>query len=351
MKRNRLTYYAPVAKRTNAWPGSKLRNPTATLRQSPADEPDVTRGSVYRSILVPLDGSNFAEHAIPYAVGLAERSGAVLKLVHVHLAFEAMDDLEPLYIDHATLQSFKRRKERYLNEVRRRISEVSSVRVSPYVITGHEVSASLREVDLFQADLVIIATHARGPIGRFWSGSVVHRLLRQVERPMMLVRGDKTAPGFAAKEIRNILIPLDGTSSAEQVLEPAVTLGGIVHAKHTLMQVVRLEPKHLIRHGSLRTDWIPSKRREAQSRRYLEAVAYALRRRSLDVDTRVVSSDDRIPKIISLDAEHCSADLIAITSSMRGPLSRIFRGSAQNWLIRNASVPILVVPARPRLTF
>ena len=298
-----------------------------------------------------LDGSNFAEHAIPYAVGLAERSGAVLKLVHVHLAFEAMDDLEPLYIDHATLQSFKRRKESYLNEVRRRISEVSSVRVSPYVITGHEVSASLREVDLFQADLVIIATHARGPIGRFWSGSVVHRLLRQVERPMMLVRGDKTAPGFAAKEIRNILIPLDGTSSAEQVLEPAVTLGGIVHAKHTLMQVVRLEPKHLIRHGSLRTDWIPSKRREAQSRRYLEAVAYALRRRSLDVDTRVVSSDDRIPKIISLDAEHCSADLIAITSSMRGPLSRLFRGSAQNWLIRNASVPILVVPARPRLAF
>ena len=195
--------------------------------------------------------SNYAEHAIPYAVGLAERSVPLLKLVHVHLAFEAMDDLEPLYIDHATLQSFKRRKESYLNEVRRRISEVSSVRVSPYVLTGHEVSASLREVDLFQADLVIIATHARGPIGRFWSGSVVHRLLRQVDRPIMLVRGDKTAPGFAAKEIGQILIPLDGTSSAEQVLEPAVTLGGIVHAKHTLMQVVRLEPEYLIRHGSL----------------------------------------------------------------------------------------------------
>src|SRR5688572_3655168 len=129
MKRNRLTYYAPVAKRTSAWPGSKLRHPTATLRQSPTDEPDIPRASVYRSILVPLDGSNFAEHAIPYAVGLAERSGAVLKLVHVHLAFEATDDLEPLNIDHATLQSFKRRKESYLNEVRQRISEVSSVRV------------------------------------------------------------------------------------------------------------------------------------------------------------------------------------------------------------------------------
>jgi nucleotide-binding universal stress UspA family protein len=136
------------------------------MRLSPADEPDVIPLSAYRSILVPLDGSNFAEHAIPYAIGLAERSGAALKIVHVHLAFEAMDDFMPLRIDHATLHSLKRRKESYLNGVRRRISEVSSVRVSPYVVRGHEVSASLREVDLFQADLVIIATHARGPIGR-----------------------------------------------------------------------------------------------------------------------------------------------------------------------------------------
>ncbi len=351
MKRNRLTYLAPIAKKRSDWRGSKMRNRIVSMRLSPADEPDVIPLSAYRSILVPLDGSNFAEHAIPYAIGLAERSGAALKIVHVHLAFEAMDDFMPLRIDHATLHSLKRRKESYLNGVRRRISEVSSVRVSPYVVRGHEVSASLREVDLFQADLVIIATHARGPISRFWSGSVVHRLLRQVDRPIMLVRGEKTVPSFDVKEIRHILIPLDGTSSAEQVLEPAVTLGAIVHAKHTLMQVVRLDPEYLIRHGSLRTDWIPSKRREAQSRRYLEAVAYALRRRSLDVDTRIVSSDEEIPEIISLDAEHCSADLIAITSSMRGPLSRIFRGSAQNWLIRNASVPILVVPAQPRLTF
>src|SRR5688572_1032193 len=133
MKRNRLTYYAPVAKRTSAWPGSKLRHPTATLRQSPTDEPDVPRASVYRSILVPLDGSNFAEHAIPYAIGLAEQSGAALKFVHVHLAFEAMDDFAPLRIDHATLHSLKLRKESYLNEVKRRISDVSSVRVSTCV--------------------------------------------------------------------------------------------------------------------------------------------------------------------------------------------------------------------------
>ena len=33
---------------------------------------------MYRSLLVPLDGSAFAEHALPLALGLARRSGATL---------------------------------------------------------------------------------------------------------------------------------------------------------------------------------------------------------------------------------------------------------------------------------
>jgi len=39
---------------------------------------------VYRTILLPLDGSVFSEHALPAAIEVARRSGAVLHLVHVY---------------------------------------------------------------------------------------------------------------------------------------------------------------------------------------------------------------------------------------------------------------------------
>jgi nucleotide-binding universal stress UspA family protein len=233
----------------------------------------------------------------------------------------------------------------------KRVSDVSSVRVSSSIITGHEVADSLRDVKLLDSDLVVMATHGRGVVGRFWSGSVVHHMLRQIELPVILIRGDNTAVDFTAKRTGHILIPLDGTSVAEQILEPAATLGAIVGAKHTLMQVVRLAPKHLIRHGALRTDWVPSKLGEAKSLRYLESVAHALRGRSLNVQSRVVSSDERIPRVIALDAEQSRADLIAISSSARSTLARIFRDSTRDWLIRNARIPLFIGPMTQRWSY
>ena len=39
--------------------------------------------TMYRTILVPLDGSAFGEHALPLALGIARRSGAAVQLIHV----------------------------------------------------------------------------------------------------------------------------------------------------------------------------------------------------------------------------------------------------------------------------
>src|SRR5262249_30206615 len=43
----------------------------------------------YRSLLVPLDGSPFGEHALPLALGIARRSGADVRLVHAHSPLES----------------------------------------------------------------------------------------------------------------------------------------------------------------------------------------------------------------------------------------------------------------------
>jgi nucleotide-binding universal stress UspA family protein len=52
---------------------------------------------MYRTVLVPLDGSAFGEHALPLALTIARRAGAAVKLVQVHVPFALMyaDSMTP----------------------------------------------------------------------------------------------------------------------------------------------------------------------------------------------------------------------------------------------------------------
>ena len=89
-----------------------------------------------------------------------------------------------------------------------------------------------------EAGLVVMTTHGRGAVSRFWLGSVADKLVRQLPMPVLLVRPHEPAPDFAHPPIfRRALIPLDGSTLAEQILPHALGLGGLTQAEFTLFQV------------------------------------------------------------------------------------------------------------------
>jgi hypothetical protein len=56
--------------------------------------------TMYRSMLAPLDGSSFGEHALPLALEMARLSNAALCLVHAHEADQRPPDTQPLAMSH-----------------------------------------------------------------------------------------------------------------------------------------------------------------------------------------------------------------------------------------------------------
>src|SRR5689334_13953128 len=83
-----------------------------------------------RRIVVPLDGSAFAEHAIPLALGIAEQHDAAVHLVHVVAAAEVLDPYDALYFADASLKSIKHAKQKYLADVIERVAAKSSALVA-----------------------------------------------------------------------------------------------------------------------------------------------------------------------------------------------------------------------------
>src|SRR4051812_31023159 len=78
------------------------RSTARTLPYAPGgtqSPPRIAEGIMYRSLLVPLDGSPFGEHALPLALTLAKRCGAEIHLVHVMPPLAAIYSETPLFID------------------------------------------------------------------------------------------------------------------------------------------------------------------------------------------------------------------------------------------------------------
>jgi nucleotide-binding universal stress UspA family protein len=300
--------------------------------------------SKIKSILVPLDGSAFAEQAIPLALGIAEQSGAMLHLVHVLVPAEVLDPYDALYFADASLTAIKREKFRYLEGVVEKISGTSPVFVDARVIEGRAVAPSLAKVPGLEADLVVMATHGRGAWGRFWSGSVAHTLLRMTV-PLILVPGKDDAVTIHAKTIDHVLLPLDGSEASEKVLAPIMDSGIFSAARHSLLHVVPMAPTHVVRNYALDTEWAPSQHNWTAGTQYLHPFARSLRVDDRNVHTKVVSSDEPFEQVVLRCAEQGEVDLIALTYRRQRPLARVLWPNTTEYLFRNSQRPILFVPS------
>jgi nucleotide-binding universal stress UspA family protein len=304
-----------------------------------------------RSILIPLDGSATAEHALPTALALARRFEATLKVVHVHTPVWGANAEGGIY-DALVDRELREEMQAYLDSVIQRLSEVTKVVLSSALLDGLVAGAINRHAMQSGVDLIVMTTQGRGPVSRFWFGSVADRLVRQSTIPILFVRAQESEADFTQEpEFGRVLIPLDGSQLAEQILEPTAALAVATNAEVTLLRVVQqLTPDgHSPDSGrvsglrpGLLTQLQEMDRQEWQrAEEYLDQRAEQLRQRSLNAHTRVVSHRRPATAILD-DASTHGGELIALATHGRGGLKRLLVGSVADKLLRGSTTAVLV---------
>ncbi len=307
---------------------------------------------MYKSIFVPLDGSPFGEHALPLAMSIAKRANASLTLVHVHAPLKAVYLEGAAFLDESVDEDVKTHLRAYLEEISKRVKKSVPVEVRTLMLEG-EVAHSITEaVAQHGADLVLMTTHGRGPIGRFWLGSVADELIRHLTTPLLLVRPEEGPLDWSQDpEIKHLLISLDGTELAEKILDSAITLGNLWSADYTLVRIIKpvmpvdapievASVAQAVQAVMQKMDVIQNQIKDkAQS--YLDGVAAKLRERGLTVKTKV-DIDESPATAILHDVETTPADMIALETHARSGLSRLFLGSVADKVLRGAHVPVLL---------
>lgn len=296
---------------------------------------------MYASILVPLDGSRFAEEGLPLAIALARRSGARLHLVTVRTPTAAL--LAGLAGHHTgTGRRAADPEQAYLDSVCDRICDdlgesVSFELLDPPVVEALDSYAVERGVDL-----IVMTTHGRGGLSRAWLGSVADALVRRSNVPILLRRPGHDQLGERPRPFRHVLVPLDGSRESEEVLDRVLALTGSEQTRYTLLRIVQLPflIEGLTSAELLRIDTEELDRRRADAERYLKDVVDGIPD-SPEVRTVTLLHERPAEGILSY-AREAEADLVAMSTRGLGGWRRMFLGSVADKVLRGAEQPVLL---------
>jgi len=307
-----------------------------------------------RSILVPLDGSVFGEHALPLALDLARKAKVTIHLAQVLLPAGSMGPEAPLVADSVLLRRLaeqqKAVQQHYLDTIARQLTTAGAPRVQTWLLDGEIAGMIRRQAETVATDLVVMSTHGRGRFARFWLGSVADELIRTVRIPLLLVRPGEEPPDLEKPPpLKHFLLPLDGSPLSQQIIGPAVSLGTLTEADYTLLRVLRpVLPQTFSIEGQAFGEMAADSIRQAEEQfarngtdaeAYLNRVAAEMREAGRAVLTRVEVDESPVTAIL----RHAkSVDVVAVATHGRKGLSRLFLGSVADKLVRGASVPVLL---------
>jgi nucleotide-binding universal stress UspA family protein len=140
-----------------------------------------------QKILVPLDGSDLARKALPYAEELAHRFEAELILVRVIQAMPVVVEYGvPVY--EPDLAQLQQEAELYLDGLKGELRQLQ-IPAQTIVLADQPVpEAIINLASEKAADLIVMSTHGRSGLSRWVFGSVANKVLQRAACPVYLVR-------------------------------------------------------------------------------------------------------------------------------------------------------------------
>ncbi|MBI4818851.1 MAG: universal stress protein [Deltaproteobacteria bacterium] len=294
--------------------------------------------SRYKTLLVGTEFSPLCDVGLDAAKALSQRLDA--RRVHVvHVAAELPDFLPPVPspgMEVAIARTLELLKER-LDALKIDIPGVEVTRELRRGLPARELATCAADI---HADLVVIASHGRGALGRFLYGSVGSKLVRLSHAPVFVARMDRRAEAPFAR----VLAAIDLSPVSDRVLAHALDLAGPEGFVHVLSAfeppIVTMEKDDLFPRYLSGPELAAFERARAESLEALVAKAGAKEGRyQIDVVRKAPP-----PNVVLEVAELTNPDLIVLGTSGRSTLGRMILGSTATRVLAEAHAPVLVVP-------
>ena len=144
---------------------------------------------MYKTILVPLDGSKRAEAVLPHAEEMAIRYGAEIIFLRVEELYAMLewDEVVDLAKCHEKFDTRKKESESYLAQLKTEFRD-KGVQADARVVHGPVVKSILTAAEEMDVDIIVMASHGLSGWPRTFYGSVTAGVLQKIDRPLLIIR-------------------------------------------------------------------------------------------------------------------------------------------------------------------
>lgn len=318
---------------------------------------------MYMHLLVPLDGSERAERALPVAERIARANKGRITLIQaMSLPLPIGAPYDTAALSAYSIEQGEAEATAYLTRIAGR-PLLSGLQVETVAATGGPALSILDTAREQGVDLIVLCSHGRTGPARWVLGSVAAHVARQSPVPVLVLREQGPAlahPHPAAERPLRVLVPLDGSPFAEAALVPAAELALALTGSGDPDSVPRRAERAAIHltvvlpPSDLDRENLPDTLAFDGARAYLRSTADHLRETfpRLSVTWSVASGldvADALLRVAATGEDTAGAmpggrsDLIAMATHGRSGIARWTLGSIADRVLQGTKLPLLMV--------
>ena len=301
---------------------------------------------MFDPILIPLDGSQLAECVLPHVIGFARSFGAEITLLRMLEKNQASASAQ--VFDLLNWQINKTKAALYLEKTRARIQE-SGLRVRTAVLEGLVAEGITEYTQNQGVKLIILSSHGHTGLTQWGISSITQKIILSAPTSVLIVRAHQsdiqTGELSAIPLYRRILVPLDGSQRAENVLPIITQLAHFHEAQIHIVHVVK-RPEMARQMPPARedidlSDQVVARNRE-EAEHYLEQVSSRFSLEGIAVQSHLVTSDNVAAELHRVVDQEC-IDMVTLSAHGYSGNHQWPYGGMVNNFIMYSKVPLLIV--------
>lgn len=292
---------------------------------------------MFNKILVPLDGSEFSERALLYGRVLAKQLNSEIILLHVsHPEHKQYLHIQRLYLERMA----------EILTVQSKNIDGYDIKVSQYTEIGDPYENIISTVQKNNVDLILM-TSVGYNFKASGMGSVTERVCRSLPVPVIILK-----PAFLTQNenkniiIKNIFVPIDGSSLSRLALPWAEGLAKEFSTNVTIFQMAQLIRPNITTDTVEGIDFV--KLSEVEERRVnseMSELSNEIKQKGIKVNTMVIVGYDGASEIIEA-SKKSEAGIVVMSTHGRSGIGRWVYGSVAGKVMHQIEIPLLLINAR-----